>query len=78
MPGWLMWLQTKNGAMGGEAVWKDGLGCDESEVLAEHQGETSRPAGLGLRESKGQEGLGSGCHPKVFGQQCVGGCDLWL
>lgn len=64
--------------MGGEAVWKGGSGCDESGVLAEHQGKTSREAGLRLRESKGQQGLRSGGHPILFRQQCVGGCDLWL
>lgn len=46
----------------GRAVW----GVNESEVLAEHQGETSGEAGLGLRESKGQEALGSACLPNVL------------
>lgn len=32
----------------------------------------------GPGESKGQEDLGSGCHPKVFSWQCIGGHDLWL
>lgn len=49
MPGWLMWLQTENGELGGKQAGKDGSQCDESEVLAELQEETSRQAGPGLR-----------------------------
>lgn len=50
---WGVWVAdvatTKNRELGGNQVGKDSLGCDESEVLAEHQGDTSRKAGLGLR-----------------------------
>lgn len=50
---WDVWVPdvatTKNRELGGKQGGKDSLGCDESEVLAEHQGNTSRKAGLGLR-----------------------------
>lgn len=50
---WGVWVAdvatTKNRELSRKQVGKASLGCDESEVLAEHKGDTSRKAGLGLR-----------------------------